>query len=68
MLTPKGEGILRELSLHHRDELQTAGPALVQALRRATRAIKKSPSSHTSRFSKSRRRLLTAQPAENPRF
>jgi DNA-binding MarR family transcriptional regulator len=34
-LTPKGEKILRELSLHHRAELCTRGPALVAALRRA---------------------------------
>jgi len=31
-LTPHGEEVLRELSLSHRNELQTAGPALVQAL------------------------------------
>jgi len=31
-LTPRGEEVLRELSLSHRNELQTAGPALVQAL------------------------------------
>ncbi len=34
-LTPKGEKTLRELSLHHRQELSTAGPALISALRRA---------------------------------
>jgi DNA-binding MarR family transcriptional regulator len=34
-LTPKGEKTLRELSLHHRQELLTAGPALLNALRRA---------------------------------
>jgi DNA-binding MarR family transcriptional regulator len=34
-LTPKGEKVLRELSLHHRTELQTQGPALVAALKRA---------------------------------
>jgi DNA-binding MarR family transcriptional regulator len=34
-LTPKGEKILRELSLHHRTELQMRGPALVAALRHA---------------------------------
>ena len=33
-LTPKGEKVLRKLSLHHRAELRTAGPALVKALRR----------------------------------
>lgn len=31
-LTSHGEKVLRELSLSHRNELQTAGPALVQAL------------------------------------
>lgn len=31
-LMPQGEEILRELSLSHHAELQTAGPALVQAL------------------------------------
>lgn len=31
-LTPRGDEVLRELSLSHRDELQTAGPALVEAL------------------------------------
>jgi len=36
-LTPRGERVLRELSLHHRAELRTAGPALLRALRRATR-------------------------------
>jgi DNA-binding MarR family transcriptional regulator len=39
-LTDKGERVLRELSLHHRAELQSAGPALVGALRKATRGIK----------------------------
>jgi DNA-binding MarR family transcriptional regulator len=34
-LTPKGEKILRELSLDHRAELRTRGPALVAALKRA---------------------------------
>lgn len=36
-LTPRGEKVLRELSLHHRAELRSAGPALVDALRRAMR-------------------------------
>ncbi len=31
-LTPKGEKVLRELSLHHRQELRAAGPALMDAL------------------------------------
>jgi DNA-binding MarR family transcriptional regulator len=34
-LTPKGEKILRELSLHHKAELRMRGPALVVALKRA---------------------------------
>jgi len=34
-LTPRGEKVLRKLSLHHRAELRMAGPALVKALRRA---------------------------------
>src|ERR1700739_2458202 len=34
-LTPRGEKVLRDLSLHHRAELRSAGPALVAALRRA---------------------------------
>jgi len=35
-LTPKGEKVLRELSLHHRNELRSQGPALIAALKRAT--------------------------------
>jgi len=34
-LTPKGEKVLRRLSLHHRAELRMQGPALIAALRRA---------------------------------
>ena len=33
-LTPKGERVLRSLSLHHREELRQHGPHLVIALRR----------------------------------
>ena len=40
VLTPKGERVLRELSLHHRAELRKEGPALVGALRRVMRSIK----------------------------
>ena len=35
ILTPKGESVLRELSLHHRAELRKEGPALLGALRQA---------------------------------
>jgi DNA-binding MarR family transcriptional regulator len=34
-LTPKGEKVLKELSLHHRAELRMQGLALIAALRRA---------------------------------
>ncbi|HTA23498.1 MAG TPA: MarR family transcriptional regulator [Terriglobales bacterium] len=34
-LTPKGEKVLKELSLHHRDELRTQGSILIAALERA---------------------------------
>jgi DNA-binding MarR family transcriptional regulator len=37
-LTSKGERVLRELSLHHKDELREQGPALVAALKRAMQA------------------------------
>jgi DNA-binding MarR family transcriptional regulator len=33
-LTPKGEKVLAELAIHHHEELRSAGPALVGALRR----------------------------------
>ncbi len=31
-VTPKGERVLKELSLHHREELRRAGPVLLKAL------------------------------------
>ncbi len=37
-LTPKGERVLRDLSLHHRAELRNAGPSLVSSLRRVMRS------------------------------
>ena len=40
-LTPKGEKVLRELSLHHRNELRTGGPALVAALKRAVQTSRR---------------------------
>ena len=33
-LTPRGERVLEELALHHHDELRSAAPMLVAALRR----------------------------------
>ena len=41
-LTAKGETILRQLSLHHKDELRMRGPALVAALKRAMQGGKRS--------------------------
>jgi DNA-binding MarR family transcriptional regulator len=39
-LTARGARVLRNLSLHHRAELRSAGPTLVQALRRAMRGAR----------------------------
>jgi DNA-binding MarR family transcriptional regulator len=41
-LTPKGEKVLRELSLHHKSELRNAGPSLVGALERAMQTSRNS--------------------------
>ncbi len=40
-LTPKGERVLAELAMHHRDELRSAAPGLVAALRRVMQSGKK---------------------------
>jgi len=42
-LTAKGERVLAELALHHHDELRSAAPSLVAALRRVTRGDLDSP-------------------------
>jgi DNA-binding MarR family transcriptional regulator len=39
-LTPKGERVLSELALHHHEELQSAAPTLVAALRKVMRSGK----------------------------
>lgn len=39
-LTPKGEKVLQELSLHHKAELSMRGPALVAALKHAMQSGK----------------------------
>jgi len=41
-LTPKGERVLGELALHHHEELRSAGPSLVAALRRVMSGEKES--------------------------
>jgi DNA-binding MarR family transcriptional regulator len=40
-LTPKGEKVLRELALHHREELRSNGPGLVGALKKVLSGIQK---------------------------
>jgi DNA-binding MarR family transcriptional regulator len=55
-LTPKGEKILRELSLHHKAELRMRGPALVAALRRAMQSGKGSIGPTAKASSASRRK------------
>jgi DNA-binding MarR family transcriptional regulator len=45
VLTSSGEKVLRELVLHHRAELSTRGPALIEALRRVLQESKKSRTS-----------------------
>jgi len=40
-LTPKGEKVLRDLSLHHRAELRMRGPALIETLRRVIHVSKR---------------------------
>ena len=43
-LTPKGERVLRELALHHHEQLRTAGPSLVTALQQVTAGKKREKS------------------------
>ncbi|MFZ3339943.1 MAG: MarR family winged helix-turn-helix transcriptional regulator [Terriglobales bacterium] len=46
-LTPKGERILRSLSLYHRMELRKRGPALIVALKRAMARVGNHPKTTT---------------------
>ncbi len=52
--TAKGERLLRDLSLHHQDELQETGPALATALRR----LMARPSKSEDGTSVPRRRMM----------
>jgi DNA-binding MarR family transcriptional regulator len=47
-LTSKGEKVLGELALHHHDELRSAGPELVGALRRIMREGNDAPAMNWS--------------------
>jgi DNA-binding MarR family transcriptional regulator len=40
-LTPKGEKVLRELAVHHREELRSNGPGLVGSLKRVLSGVQK---------------------------
>lgn len=42
LLTPKGDRVLRNLSLHHQSELQTQGPELFAALKRVIQSNRQS--------------------------
>jgi DNA-binding MarR family transcriptional regulator len=55
-LTPAGEKILRELSLHHRAELRTRGPRLVSALKQVMRVNNRGQSRSSKAASDRRRR------------
>src|SRR5947209_4325580 len=55
-LTSKGERVLQNLSLHHRAELRSAGPALVKALRRAMQGTLSTNGARTKTSSTTRRR------------
>jgi DNA-binding MarR family transcriptional regulator len=51
-LTPKGEKVLGELALHHHDEIRSAAPELVAALRRIMRSGSDAALSHSAPHSK----------------
>jgi DNA-binding MarR family transcriptional regulator len=55
-LTPKGEKVLRKLSLHHRAELRSAGPMLVKALHRAMQGARVANGRRTKAAAGMRRR------------
>ena len=47
-LTARGEQVLRELTLHHREELRSAAPALIAALRRVNGRANQQPARRKS--------------------
>jgi DNA-binding MarR family transcriptional regulator len=47
-LTPRGERVLRELTFHHREELRSAAPALISALRRVNGRAQHRPPNRTT--------------------
>ncbi len=55
-LTGKGERLLRDLSVHHQDELKTTGPALVTALRKMMAIAQRKPAKRAARSTGGRAR------------
>jgi DNA-binding MarR family transcriptional regulator len=55
-LTPKGEKILKELSLHHGAELRMQGPALIAALKRAIETRRRSHNAKRKLIAQTNRR------------
>ena len=51
-LTPHGEQILRKLTLHHREELRSAAPALIAALRQVTGRANRRQTERTQKLRK----------------
>ena len=67
-LTSKGEKVLGELALHHHDELRSAGPELVGALRRIMRQGNERHS-RIPRISRVKRKIISVherQRRQNP--
>lgn len=54
-LTAKGEKLLRDLSLHHREELKTAGADLVDALKKLMTSLGKTATKAPKKGSSARR-------------
>jgi len=67
-LMPRGEQILRELTLHHREQMRSAAPALIAALRRvAGRANGEVLTTQTKKPRKSAKSRTPAQLGEKTR-
>lgn len=64
--TPRGERILRELSLPHRAELKSAGPTLLRALKAAISNAGRPRGSRNSRRQAARKPVTAWEPSESP--
>ncbi len=65
-LTPKGEKVLGELALHHHDQLRSAAPELITALRRVMREGKDAAPQSTSREKRNFKRFMNDLSASAP--